>query len=70
MGRTALSLRLAAPPVDGAANEALCRYLAELLNVSRSCVTLRSGEASRIKQVHIAGNAPGVAARLKQLFGG
>ena len=54
----ALKVRLSAPPVDGAANEALVRFLAELLEVPRSRVTIRSGLASRTKTVHIAAPVP------------
>jgi uncharacterized protein (TIGR00251 family) len=51
----ALLIRLAAPPVDGAANEALVAFLAEALDVPRRQVTIVSGETSRDKRVQIAG---------------
>lgn len=61
----ALKLRLAAPPVDGAANDALIRFLAERLGVSRSALTLVSGATSRRKVVEVAGmTAETVAAHL------
>jgi uncharacterized protein (TIGR00251 family) len=50
-----LSVSLAAPPVDGAANEALCRALAEFFDVPRGRVQLVGGERSRRKVVQIAG---------------
>ena len=50
-----LRVRLSAPPVDGAANEALLRFLAEKLSVRRSAVQLISGETSRSKLVSVAG---------------
>ena len=59
----ALKVRLAAPPVDGAANEALVRFLAETLGVSRGAVTLVAGAASRRKVVQVAGLAPLEVAR-------
>ena len=60
----ALKIRLAAPPVDGAANEALIRFLAERLGVSRSAITLVSGATSRRKVVEVSGmTAEAVAAR-------
>lgn len=48
-------IRLNAPPVEGRANEALARFLARALGVSRSRVSLVSGEAGRNKIVRIAG---------------
>lgn len=46
----ALRIRLAAPPVDGAANEALRRWLASELGVPQARVTLLRGASSRRKQ--------------------
>jgi uncharacterized protein (TIGR00251 family) len=54
----ALLVRLAAPPVEGAANQALITLLARLLDVPRGCVTLVSGERSRVKRVAIDGMTP------------
>lgn len=51
----ALKVRLAAPPVDGAANEALLRWLADELGVPRSAVTLTAGMSSRAKTAEVAG---------------
>jgi uncharacterized protein len=51
----ALKVRLIAPPVDGAANDALIRFLAESLHTPRSSVTLISGHTSRTKVVEIRG---------------
>ena len=50
----ALKIRLAAPPVDGKANEALLRYLADALKLPRAAVTLKSGQSSRRKLVEIS----------------
>ena len=61
----ALLVRLTAPPVAGAANDALIAFLAEALDCPRRDVTLVSGQTSRTKRIAIAGlNAPQVAARL------
>jgi len=51
----AVKVRLAAPPVDGAANDALTAFLAERLAVPRSAVTLLSGATARRKRVRIDG---------------
>jgi uncharacterized protein (TIGR00251 family) len=50
---SALKLKLAAPPVDGKANLALCAFIAELYGVPLRQVTLLSGESSRIKRLQI-----------------
>ena len=50
-----LKVALAAPPVDGAANDALIDFLAERLNVGRRALRLAKGDASRRKTVVVAG---------------
>jgi len=51
----ALKVRLLAPPVDGAANEALVALLAELLEVPKRDVRIVHGATSREKVVEIDG---------------
>jgi hypothetical protein len=51
----ALLVRLAAPPVEGAANEALLAYLAELTDRPKRDVAIVSGQNSRNKRVRISG---------------
>jgi hypothetical protein len=51
----ALRVRLAAPPVDDKANEALCRFLAECLNIPASAVRILAGQRSRMKRVEVRG---------------
>ncbi|HEX6939840.1 MAG TPA: DUF167 domain-containing protein [Longimicrobiales bacterium] len=53
----ALKVRLAAPPVEGEANEELVRFLAKLLGVPKSAVRLVSGESGRNKVVEVRGVA-------------
>jgi uncharacterized protein (TIGR00251 family) len=54
----ALKIRVAAPPVEGRANEALIGFLAERLGVPRGSVVIAKGENSRAKLVHVASPAP------------
>jgi uncharacterized protein len=51
----ALKLALTAPPVDGRANDACVKFLAETLDVHRNCITLVSGQSSRNKVVRVKG---------------
>lgn len=53
----ALKIRLAAPPVDGKANQALLSYLAERFDVPQRQVVLKQGETSRRKVVEIGGSS-------------
>jgi uncharacterized protein (TIGR00251 family) len=63
-GRVALQIRLAAPPVDGAANKALIAFLADALAMRKSDVTIRSGETSRLKILQLSGDPQAIAERL------
>jgi uncharacterized protein len=51
----ALKVRISAPPVDGAANDALVRFLADRLGVPRSSVRLEAGATGRTKILAVAG---------------
>jgi len=51
----ALVVRLTAPPVEGAANEALVRFLGKTLGVAPSAVRVVSGASGRNKVVSVAG---------------
>jgi len=59
----ALKIRIAAPPVDGAANEVLRQFLARRLAVPIAAVRIVHGETSRRKLVEIAGVDPDQATR-------
>ena len=60
-----LKIRVTAPPVDSAANEALVRLLAKVLDCPRSSVQLVRGQTSRHKLVFLQGTTVGaVAAKL------
>jgi uncharacterized protein YggU (UPF0235/DUF167 family) len=54
-GRPYLRVRVAAPPVDGAANVALERLIAKTLKCPRGSVRIIGGEHARLKQLEIEG---------------
>ena len=64
-GEHALRLRLAAPAVDGKANKACIRYLAKILGVPPSAVTIIRGETSRDKLLRAEGVAEQVFQSLR-----
>lgn len=51
----ALLIRLSAPPVDGAANDALVQFLADTFRCRRQQVSILSGHTARDKRVRIEG---------------
>jgi uncharacterized protein (TIGR00251 family) len=60
----AMKIRLSAPPVDGAANEALVELIADVLGVGRRAVRIVSGETSRSKVVEVEGVTAAAVLRL------
>ncbi|WP_394844594.1 DUF167 domain-containing protein [Pendulispora brunnea] len=67
----ALDVRLAAPPVDGLANEELVRTLAEALRMPQKSVRLVRGTGSREKQVEVDGlSAAETLSRLERFIRG
>lgn len=53
MENDAVTVRIQAPPHDGEANDALIRYLADLLDVPKSSIRIVSGHGSRMKRLEI-----------------
>jgi len=51
----ALKIRIATPPIDGAANDALTKFLSDLFAVARRDVRIIAGETSRSKIVEVDG---------------
>ena len=62
----AYKLRLAAPPVDGKANEACVRFFAQRFGVAASAVRIVQGLSSRMKVVEIEGID---AAQVRRILG-
>ena len=64
-GKPVLKIRLTAPPVDGAANAALIDFLAQTLGLRKAEIVIRSGETSRLKLLHLSGDADVLGAKLE-----
>ncbi|HWC72970.1 MAG TPA: DUF167 domain-containing protein [Gemmatimonadales bacterium] len=60
----AIKIRIAAPPVDGAANDELVRFLARRLGVPRNAIRITAGESGRRKTISISGMDTAAALRL------
>ncbi|WP_084215320.1 DUF167 domain-containing protein [Sphingomonas sp. Ant20] len=56
-----MAARLAAAPVDGAANAALIALVAKSFGVPKRAVTIVAGETARLKRLHVAGDTPALA---------
>ncbi len=61
--------RLAAAPVDGAANAGLVALVAKTFGVPKRAVTIISGETARLKRLHIAGDVATLAEIASALYG-
>lgn len=62
-----IKIRITAPPVEGKANEALLRYLAEVLDISPSSLEIVAGQSGRDKWISILGlDSAMVQERIKQ----
>ena len=51
----AIVIRLAAPPIDGAANDSLVRFLSETLDIPQRAVRIARGVRARTKRVEVSG---------------
>lgn len=63
----ALRVRLAAPPVDGKANEALIEWVAESLGLPRRAVSLVRGQTSRRKWLALEGSMAEIGAAVTRM---
>jgi uncharacterized protein (TIGR00251 family) len=66
----AVKIRLTAPPVGGAANDELVRFLAAQLGVGRRDVEIAGGATTRTKRVRIEGTSLTEEQVLRRLVGG
>jgi len=67
-GRQVLKVRVRAAAHEGAANAALIRLIAAVLDVAPRGVTMTAGTTARVKRLVVAGDAARLAARLEALF--
>ena len=63
----ALRIRIAAPPVEGAANEELVRLLARVLGVPRNAIDITAGHTSKRKTVRVTSGGPSVLEILRRM---
>jgi uncharacterized protein YggU (UPF0235/DUF167 family) len=71
MGEVRITVRVNAPPVDGAANEAVSAALADALGVRRRLVSIATGHSSRTKLVVVTvpdEDVPGLRATIALLL--
>ena len=66
-GRAVLKVRVAAPPSEGEANDALVRLLAKALGVPPRDVALAAGATARVKRLTIAGDPARLTATLEKM---
>jgi len=65
-GRIMLKVRVRAAPFEGAANAALCRLVAEALDIAPRRVTIVAGATARVKRIRIAGDSAALVAALQR----
>lgn len=68
-GRSVLKARVRAAPMEGEANEALCRLVAKALGVPPRNVLLAAGATARVKRLNIQGDSAALAAALEKIAG-
>jgi hypothetical protein len=64
-GENAIKIAVKAPPVDGKANAAICKFISKLCGIPKSSVGIITGETSRNKRVILKGVSP---ARARKIF--
>jgi uncharacterized protein len=66
-GRAVVKVRVAAPPCEGEANDALIRLIAKAVGVAPRDVTLTAGATARVKRLVLAGDGPTLIAALEKM---
>ena len=66
-GRTVLKARVRVAPSDGEANSALCRLIANALDIAPRQVTVAAGATSRLKRIRVTGEPAALLRALRRL---
>jgi len=53
-----VTIAVAAPPVDGKANQELIKFLSKRLGIAKSLITIKRGHSGRVKHVELPNNTP------------
>jgi uncharacterized protein (TIGR00251 family) len=67
-GQKALEIGVREAPIDGKANKAVIEKIAEFLDVPKSSVVIKSGEASRLKRIFIAGDPNQLVSNIQRVI--
>lgn len=62
-----LKIKLNSPPVDGKANEECVRLLSKALKVSKTSITILSGEKSKLKRIQVSGDVREIVSKLEEI---
>jgi hypothetical protein len=66
-GRAVFKARVRVAPADGEANQALCRLIADALDIAPRQVTVASGAISRLKRIRVTGDPAALIRALRRL---
>jgi len=66
-GRAVLKARVRVAPSDGEANSALCRLIADALDIAPRQVTVAAGATSRLKRIRVTGEPAALVRALRRL---
>lgn len=68
MDEGVVKLKINAPPIDGKANLACIKFLSDVFNVSKSQISIVSGDKSKIKVIEVLGEPEILAKILSELL--
>jgi uncharacterized protein len=66
-GRAVLKARVRVAPADGEANSALCRLIADVLDIAPRQVTVAAGATSRLKRIRVTGEPAALVRAFRRL---